>query len=91
MGKISKPEPIARFIKKLGAFAGINYTRLFPKHIIYISRLDLFSNYLNKAGNTNLFMINMLSLKIINWLSAICNPDIIYDDEVKLFGEQANR
>ena len=88
---MSKPEPKARFIKKLGALAGINYTRLFPKHISCKSRLDLFSNYLNKPDNTYLFMTNMLSFKINNWLSAFYNPDIIYDEDVKLFGGQANR
>ncbi len=72
---------------EMGAFASINYNRPFSKTTAYKTRLDLFSNYLNQPGNVDMFMTNIISFKINDWLSATYNLDLIYDDDVRLFGD----
>ena len=48
------------------------------------SRLDLFSNYLEKAQNVDVRWDNMLSMKINKWFSANLSLNMIYDDDTKI-------
>ncbi|MBL7724178.1 MAG: DUF3078 domain-containing protein [Chitinophagaceae bacterium] len=72
---------------EFGAFATINYLKELNKFITYKSRLDLFSNYRNKPQNIDLFMSNILNAKLGKALSVSWSLDFIYDDDVRLFGE----
>lgn len=76
---------------EIGAFATINYLKEINKNITYKGRLDLFSNYKKKPQNVDLFMSNILSVKLSRILSATWGVDLIYDDDVKLFGTNKNR
>jgi len=71
---------------EFGAFASINYLKEFNKVLSYKGRLDLFSNYRHKPKNVDLYMTNALSAKISKILSATWGLDLIYDDDVRLFG-----
>ena len=71
---------------EFGAFATINYLKEFNKNVSYKGRLDLFSNYRDNPQNIDLYMSNLLSLKISKILSATWAVDLIYDDDVRLFG-----
>ena len=71
---------------EFGAFATVNYNNNITREITYKSRLDLFSNYLHNPGNVDVFMTNQLSFKINKYFSASYSLDIIYDDDVRLFG-----
>lgn len=71
---------------ELGAFATINYLKEISKNITYKGRLDLFSNYLRKPQNVDLFMSNILNVKLSKILTATWGVDLIYDDDVRLFG-----
>ncbi|MBN8663903.1 MAG: DUF3078 domain-containing protein [Chitinophagales bacterium] len=75
-------------VSELGAFASANYNNTIAKNIVYKARLDLFSNYQNNPQNIDIFMTNVLSFKINKLLSATYNLDLIYDDDVRLFGPQ---
>ena len=48
----------------------------------------MFSNYRNKPGNIDVFMTNYFAFKITRFLSTTYNLDLIYDDDVKLFGDK---
>jgi len=72
---------------EFGAFASANYIKEFNKTVSYRGRLDLFSNYRHNPGKIDVFMSNLLSLKISRVLSATWNVDLIYDDDVRLFGD----
>lgn len=76
---------------EVGAFATVNYMKEISKNITYKGRLDLFSNYKKKPGNVDLFMSNILSVKLSKVLSATWGVDMIYDDDVRLFGTNKNR
>lgn len=71
---------------ELGAFATISYMKEISKNITYKGRLDLFSNYKSKPQNIDLFMSNVLNVKLSKVLSATWGVDLIYDDDVRLFG-----
>ncbi|NBX12041.1 MAG: DUF3078 domain-containing protein, partial [Chitinophagaceae bacterium] len=58
----------------------------FNKKVLYKSRLDLFSNYQRKPQNVDLFITNVLTTKIGKNLAFNWNVDLIYDDDVRLFG-----
>jgi hypothetical protein len=71
---------------EFGAFATINYLKELSKNITYKGRLDLFSNYRRNPQNVDLFMSNTLNAKISKVISATWGVDLIYDDDVRLFG-----
>jgi hypothetical protein len=77
-------------IQDIGLFATINHNNVIARNINYRGRLDLFSNYSNKPENIDVFMTNFFSFKINKYFSANYNLDLIYDDDVRLFGENKN-
>ncbi len=79
-------EPGKKSILEFGAFATLNYLKEISKNITYKGRLDLFSNYRHNPQNIDLFMSNTLNVKLSKVLSATWGLDLIYDDDVKLFG-----
>ena len=75
---------------EIGAFMSINYLKDFTKNFSYKGRLDLFSNYKANPGNIDLYMTNLFSVKISKVLAVTWSLDMIYDDDVKLFGPNHN-
>lgn len=75
---------------EVGAFLSANYLRTFNKTLAYKGRLDLFSNYRSNPQNVDVFMTNILSINFYKALSATWNVDVIYDDDVRLFGPNKN-
>jgi len=71
---------------EIGAFMSLNYLKEFNKIVSYKGRLDLFSNYQENPQNIDLYFTNILSVKLSKVLSATWNVDMIYDDDVRLFG-----
>jgi hypothetical protein len=78
-GKHSKSE--------FGAFASASYLKNITTNLSYKGRLDLFSNYKHEPQNIDIFFSNMFSVKLWKSISATWNLDMIYDDDVKLFGK----
>lgn len=77
-------------INEMGAYITINYNNDIAKNINYKSRLDLFSNYKNQPQNINFYMTNQFSCKINKYFTATYSLDLIYDDNIKLFGKNKN-
>ena len=73
-------------VNAIGAFATVNYNNTIAKNITYKGRLDLFSNYQDHPQNVDLFMTNQFSFKINKYFSATYSLDMIYDDDIRLFG-----
>jgi len=71
---------------QIGAFVTLNYNNEIAKNITYRGKMDLFSNYQNRPQNVDLFMTNLFSFKINKFFSATYSLDLIYDDDVRLFG-----
>ena len=77
-------------VTEIGAFASISYIKEFNKVLSYKGRLDLFSNYRKNPQNVDLFFTNVLNIKFTKVLSATWSVDLIYDDNVRLFGKNKN-
>lgn len=75
---------------EFGAFSTINAMYNIGKVGTYKGRLDLFSNYAHNPFNIDVYMTNLFVFKISKYFSATYNLDLIYDDDVKLFGEHNN-
>jgi hypothetical protein len=71
-----------------GAFATVNYSNNFEKNVIYKGRIDLFSNYSHNPQNVDVFMTNQISFRINKYFSATYSLDLIYDDDVRIFGPE---
>jgi hypothetical protein len=74
-------------INGIGAYATINFIKEVNKHLTYKARLDLFSNYKKNPQNIDLYMTNILSIKLGKIFSVTWSVDMIYDDDVRLFGK----
>lgn len=71
---------------EFGGFATINFSKDFNKFVSFKSRLDLFSNYNHNPQDVDVYMSNMLTAKIGKLIAVNWGVDLIYDDDVKLFG-----
>ncbi|HEX4877618.1 MAG TPA: DUF3078 domain-containing protein, partial [Chitinophagaceae bacterium] len=80
-------KPHRHSINQNGAFATVSYQKVFNKYFSYKSRLDLFSNYQKDPQNVDLFMTNTFSAKVAKIIAFTWNVDMIYDDDVRLFGD----
>lgn len=73
-----------------GAFATISYFKAFNKNVNYKGRMDLFSNYQKDPEKIDMFLTNVLTAKVSKSLAFSWTVDMIYDDDVKLFGKNNN-
>jgi hypothetical protein len=80
-------EPGNHSRNEIGAFVTASYLKDITTNISYKGRVDLFSNYRNNPQNVDVFMTNVLSVKLWKVLSASWNVDLIYDDDARLFGK----
>ena len=77
-------------INELGAFATANYQVEVAKNVTYKTRLDLFSNYKKNPWNIDVYMTNLVAVKIFKLLSFNWSFDLIYDDDTRIFGKDKN-
>jgi hypothetical protein len=75
---------------EFGAFLSANYVKDLNKIVSYKGRLDLFSNYAHNPQNVDFLMSNIFAAKLSKWVTATWNFDMIYDDDVRLFGANKN-
>lgn len=74
-------------INQIGAFATANFNNKIGKNVNYKMRFDAFSNYKHNPQNIDIFMANVFTFKISKFLSATYSLDLIYDDDLAIFGE----
>ncbi|MGZ8538849.1 MAG: DUF3078 domain-containing protein [Flavisolibacter sp.] len=80
-------EPGKHSRSEFGAFVSANFIKDLSKAISYKGRLDLFSNYKNNPEKIDVYMTNIWALKLTKVLALTWNFDLIYDDDVRLFGD----
>jgi hypothetical protein len=83
-------EPGETVRTEVGAFLSAVLITDPAKKVSYKGRLDLFSNYRDEPKNIDLFMTNLVAVKLSKVLSLTYSLDLIYDDNVRLFGPNAN-
>jgi len=75
---------------QMGAYVSVNYAKDIMTNVSFKTRLDLFSDYRHNPQNIDVFMTNALMLKVNKYITANLNVDLIYDDDVKIFGKNKN-
>jgi len=83
-------KPGSNSVFEIGAFANLNFMKEVAPNVTLKSRLDLFSNYKNNPKNIDVFMTNLLTVKLSKLLNITWGVDLIYDDDAKLFGPNGN-
>jgi Protein of unknown function (DUF3078) len=78
--------PGTKSINEFGAFASITYLKDFNKSVVYRGKMDLFSNYKKNPQNIDVYMTNTFSAKLGKVFTISWSVDMIYDDDVRLFG-----
>ncbi|MES2648683.1 MAG: DUF3078 domain-containing protein [Bacteroidota bacterium] len=76
---------------QVGAFLSANFTKEILKNVMYTSRLDLYSNYLNKPQNIDVFWTNNLLFKVNKWLGITYQWNVAYDDNYSPNGKNGPR
>lgn len=80
----------SHFLSQVGAFGTIIFNSNFTKTITYNSRIDLFSNYEHNPFNVDVYMTNLFAAKFSKKFAVTWNVDMIYDDDVRVFGPKGD-
>jgi len=67
---------------EFGAYITAKYNKKITSWATYTGRLDLFSNYRKEPKNVDVFMTNLLAMKLNRWLATTLSVDLIYDDDI---------
>jgi len=70
-------------LQEFGAFASANLQKKFGDNMVLKSKLELFSNYLNKPQNIDIYWSTVFVAKISKVINFNINLDIIYDNDTK--------
>lgn len=73
---------------ELGGYVKINYSQEVIKNVKLKSKLDLFSNYLDRPEHIDVGWEVLVNMKINEFLSANINTNLLYDHDIKLGEEQ---
>ena len=68
---------------EFGAFVTASVRKDIFKNVTYISKLDLYSNYLKNPANIDVFWTNQFKMKVNKFLQVSYSLDMLYDDDVK--------
>lgn len=77
-------DPGKTFRPEFGGYIKAQYKVNFLKNMTYSTKIDLFSNYLEKTQNIDVNWENLVMMKINNWFSASIHYTMIYDDDVNV-------
>lgn len=84
-------EPGEIFKNEFGGYIRLMYNREFmKKSISFLSKLDLFTNYLNKPENVDVSWENIIGFKVNKYLSATITAQLVYDDDIKATDSNGN-
>jgi len=80
------PEKKVRF--EAGPYVSAKLKKELVKNVMFTSRLDLFSDLTNdEPMNVDVFWNNVFGLSVNKWLQTTLRVDLIYDDNVTMFGK----
>lgn len=77
-------DPGKKSRSEMGAFLKSQFKTELVKNVSLDTKIDLFSNYLDKPGNIDIHWDVMINMKINDYLSANVVTNLIYDDDVKV-------
>lgn len=82
LGGITKLGKMYR--SEFGGYLKMIFKKDLMKNVMFQTKLDLFSNYLNNPGNIDVNWENLLVLKVNKFISASISTALIYDDDIDI-------
>lgn len=79
-----------QFRPELGAYFRMNYNREIAKNIEMKTKLELFSNYLDRPQNIDVNADVLFNFKVNSWFSASANFTLIYDHDILITDSDGN-
>ncbi|MBC5993795.1 DUF3078 domain-containing protein [Pontibacter cellulosilyticus] len=73
-----------RLRKEFGGYVNVRYREEILKNVIFQSKLDLFSNYLQNPENIDVNWENLINFKVNKLISASLFVHMIYDDDINI-------
>ncbi|WP_346854454.1 DUF3078 domain-containing protein [uncultured Draconibacterium sp.] len=77
-------DPGSKTRSELGATVKFEYKTDIMKNVAFNTKLDLFSNYLDKPGNIDVDWTAKINMKVNDYLSANVVTQLIYDDDIDI-------
>jgi hypothetical protein len=79
------PQSKVRF--EAGPYVSVQYHKNVAKNVKWSGRFDALSDFADGTPqNVDVYWTNTIGMKVNNWLQVTYNFDIIYDNDVKMFG-----
>jgi len=78
---ISKGEKV-RF--ELGGYLRLEYRKQLMENITVLTKLDLFSNYMDNPQNIDVGWETLITMKVNKYISATLSTHLIYDDDIDI-------
>jgi hypothetical protein len=76
-------DPGSKFRPELGAYVNIAFKKDdLLKNVNFMTKLDLFSNYLKNPQNIDVSWETLIILKVNEFISATVNTHLLYDDDI---------
>ena len=72
----------SQFRTEFGGYLRFNYNVKLMENVSFQTKLELFSNYLNKPQNIDVSWESLLNLKVNKFISATLGTHLIYDDDI---------
>jgi hypothetical protein len=73
---------------EMGAYARVQYTSDIMENVNLKTKLELFSNYLDRPGNVDVSWENLISMKVNKFLTCTIFTHLIYDDNTSIVKER---
>ena len=67
---------------ELGGYIRAQYKKELAKNITFLTRGDLFSNYLRNPQNIDVTWENLFTFKVNDWFAATLSTMLIYDHDI---------
>lgn len=84
-------DPVKKVRFEVGPFISASFRKEVMKNVYLRSRLDLQSDLTHDEPlNIDVYFTNMVGFKVNKWLQATYSFDVLYDNEVKMFGTNKN-
>ncbi|MDA3911006.1 MAG: DUF3078 domain-containing protein [Bacteroidales bacterium] len=81
-------DPGSNVRAEFGGYLKMAFKYEIMKNVNFQTKLDLFSNYLNKPENIDVAWDVLLSMKVNEYLTATITTNLIYDDDIDIAIEQ---
>lgn len=75
--------PGRKLLYQLGAFASIQYNKEILPHVNWMTRLDLYTNYLYQPQYVAVDWNSLLTLKVNKFITTSLNTELIYDHNIR--------